>query len=353
MIRFVGLIGTCRGVWKYARTYAAVLCAFLILSSTSAFSQDIHLTQFYTNQQNLNPAMVGMYDGAYRAVGNYRHQWPEINKPITTGLVGFDKKFFFFKDEIDAGILIANDNYAGFSLNTTKIFLTGAYRKVLKGHEVRAGIQLGAVIKSTDLSSQTFPDQWDYQQGVFDPTIYNGETNLDGSQSFFDMNLGAAWSYKFKKFTPTVGFSIFHVTRPKDTYFSTHVERLRTRQSVQILVDVPINASLSAEPKFMYMWTTRVSDMLLGTNVKYHIKNAMVKNVYLGLLYRGGFGRNSDAVCPVAGFHIKNFDIGLSYDVNVSKLSAQSTRKTTFELSIIYTAPIFLPKTLAIPCDRY
>ena len=202
----------------------ALLISTLFLVSTGN-AQDIHLTQFYTNQQNLNPAMVGMYEGAYRAVGNYRHQWPEINKPVTTGLVGFDKKFFFFKDEIDAGILIANDNYSGFALNTTKIFLTAAYKKVFKGHEVRAGIQLGAVIKSTDLSSQTFPDQWAYQDGIFDPTIYNGEDNLQGNQAFFDMNLGAAWSYKFKKFTPTVGFSVFHITRPKDTYFTTETER--------------------------------------------------------------------------------------------------------------------------------
>ena len=330
----------------------ALLISTLFLVSTGS-AQDIHLTQFYTNQENLNPAMVGMYEGAYRAVGNYRHQWPEINRAITTGMVGFDKKFFFFKDEIDAGILIANDNYSGFALNTTKIFLTAAYKKVFKGHEVRAGIQLGAVIKSTDLSSQTFPDQWAYQDGIFDPTIYNGEDNLQGNQAFFDMNLGAAWSYKFKKFTPTVGFSVFHITRPKDTYFTTETERLRTRQSVQVLVDVPINESFSVEPKFMYMWTTRVSDMMFGGNVKYHIKNAMIKNVYMGILYRGGFGRNSDAVAPVAGFHISNFDIGLSYDLNVSQLSAQSNQKTTFELSIIYTAPIFLPKSLAIPCDRY
>lgn len=330
-----------------------LLTLILTFVCVHSYGQDIHLTQFYTNQQNLNPGMVGMYDGAYRAVGNYRHQWPEINKAITTGLVGFDKKFFFFKDEIDAGILIANDNYSGFSLNTAKIYLTGAYKKMIKGHELRAGIQLGAVIKSTDLSSQTFPEQWVYQDGIFDPSVYNGEDNLNATQAFFDMNLGFAWSHQFKKFKPTVGFSIFHITRPKDTYFSSAAERLRTRQSVQVMVDVPINSSFTAEPKFLYMWTTKVQDMVLGGNVKYHIKNAMVKNVYLGVLYRGGFGRNSDAVAPVVGFHIKNFDVGVSYDVNVSKLSAQSNQKTTFELSLIYTAPLFIPKNLTIPCDRY
>ena len=167
------------------------------------------------------------------------------------------------------------------------------------------------------------------------------------------MNLGFAWSHQFKKFKPTVGFSIFHITRPKDTYFVQHKERLRTRQVVHAEVDVPINKEFSVEPKFLYMWTTRVQDMIIGSNVKYHLDHSIFKNVYVGLLYRGGIGRNSDMVTPVAGFHVKNFDIGLNYDVNVSQLSANSTRKTTFELSIIYTAPLFAPKSLTIPCDRY
>lgn len=330
-----------------------LLVIILLKAAFSSKAQDIHLTQFYTNQQNLNPAMVGMHDGDYRIVGNYRHQWPEINKPITTGMIAFDKKFFFFKDEIDAGIFIANDNYAPFSLNTFKIYLTGAYEKIIKGHEVRAGIQLGAAVRSTDLSSQTFPQQWVYQDGQFDQSVDNGENNIRPTQAFFDMNLGFAWSHQFKKFKPTVGFSIFHVNRPKDTYFTEQAERLRTRQSVHVLVDVPINKTFSAEPQFLYMWTTKVSDMVLGGHVKYHFEKSVVKHIYLGVLYRGGFGRNSDAVAPVIGGHIKNFDVGLSYDLNVSSLSAQTSQKTTFELSLVYTAPLFISKTKAIPCDRY
>lgn len=333
------------------RLILAVLVIGLVPIKTKA--QDIHLTQFYTAQQNLNPALAGQYDGAYRAAGNYRHQWPQINKAITTAMIAFDKKFFFYNDEIDAGILLINDNYSGFNLNTTKIFLTGSYKKMLKGHELRGGVQMGYVLKSTDLSSQTFPTQWDYQQGIFDTQVSNGETDLSESQSFFDMNLGFAWSHKFKKFKPTVGFSIFHITRPKDTYFSTQTERLRSRQVVHAEVDVPISDDFTVEPKFLYMWTTKVQDMIIGSNIKYHMDHPFFKNIYVGLLYRGGIGRNSDMITPVAGFHIKNFDIGLNYDVNVSALSANSSQKTTFEISIIYTAPLFAPKSLTIPCDRY
>ena len=119
--------------------------------------------------------------------GNYRHQWPQIDKAITTAIVAFDRKFFFYNDEIDAGLIIVNDNYSGFNLNTFKVFATGSYKKMIKGHEVRGGIQMGYVYKSTDLSTQTFPEQWDYQQGIFDPNVYNGEQNLNASTGGFSI----------------------------------------------------------------------------------------------------------------------------------------------------------------------
>lgn len=326
----------------------------LVLSCVlfAAKGQDIHLTQFYTAQQNLNPALIGHHDGAWRIAGNYRNQWREVNQPITTGILAFDKKFFVFRDELSAGILLAHDNYSGYALNTTKVFATISYKKTIAKNDLRAGIQLGGVFRSTDLTGQTFPNQWVYQDGVFDPTVSNQETNLNASQQFFDLNFGVAWSKKFKKITPTVGYSIFHINRPNDTYFNEPIERLRVRQAIHAEADVPINQTFSGEPKLLYMWTTMAQDLVMGGNVKYHTGKPWIRHVYLGFLYRAAIGTNFDMVSPVVGFNIKGFDIGLNYDVNVSALSANS-QKSTFELSIIYTGPLNAPKALSIPCDRY
>jgi hypothetical protein len=68
----------------------------LFVLSSVAVAQDIHLTQYYTNQLNLNPALGGMYEGEYRIVANYRNQWREINTPLTTTMIAGDKKFHFF-----------------------------------------------------------------------------------------------------------------------------------------------------------------------------------------------------------------------------------------------------------------
>jgi type IX secretion system PorP/SprF family membrane protein len=317
------------------------------------FAQDVHLSQFYTAQQNLNPALAGFYNGEYRIASNYRSQWREIGDPITTAVIAFDKKFHFYSDEIDAGIIVIKDQFSGFNQNTNKIFLTGSYKKLWKYNEIRAGIQAGIVLKSTDLKTQTFPNQWVYETGIFDQNVSNGENDISQSQNFIDVNFGVAWSRTYTKFKPTLGISLFHINRPKDTYFNEPTERLRMRQVIHGEAVIDLNGPVSIEPKLLYMWTTNVQDALVGSNVKYHFKDSKVKNVYAGVLYRDGFGRNNDAVIPIVGLTYNRFDVGFSYDVNISSLSDYSTRKSTLEFSLIYTAPLFSPKNLSIPCDRY
>ena len=329
------------------------LVAIILFSTLQIFAQDVHLSQFYTAQQNLNPALAGFYNGEYRIAGNYRSQWREIGDPITTAVIAFDKKFHFYSDEIDAGIIVIKDQFSGFNQNTNKIFLTGSYKKLWKYNEIRAGIQAGIVLKSTDLKTQTFPNQWVYETGIFDQNLSNGEDDVSQSQNFVDVNFGVAWSKTFTKFKPTLGLSLFHINRPKDTYFNSPVERLRMRQVVHGEAVIDLNGPVSIEPKLLYMWTTKAQDALIGSNVKYHFKDSKVKNVYAGVLYRDGFGRNSDAVIPLVGLTYNRFDVGFSYDVNISTLSDYSARKSSLEFSLIYTAPLFSPKNLSIPCDRY
>lgn len=329
------------------------LSFFFGLLFLSASAQDVHLSQFYTAQLNLNPALGGMYDGEYRVACNYRNQWREIYKPISTAMAAFDKKIFFYSDEIDVGILFISDQFSGFNQKTTKIMLSGSYKKEYMGHELRGGLQMGMTLRSTDLSLQTFPNQWVYDIGEFDPNVNNGENTISDSQGFFDMNFGVAWSKRFGNIKPTAGFSLFHINRPKDTYFDNKVESLRMRKVFHAEADYRVKPKFSIEPKLMYMWTTKVQDLVFGSNFKYHLGKKPIQNIYAGVLYRAGLGRNRDAVFPVIGLNYKQFDVGLSYDVNVSNLSVNSDRKTTFEISVIYTAPLFTPENLSIPCDRY
>ena len=57
-----------------------IVC-FLVLtlfSCISMFGQDIRFSQFTNAPQNLNPAMIGFFEGSGRITANYRNQWDAL-----------------------------------------------------------------------------------------------------------------------------------------------------------------------------------------------------------------------------------------------------------------------------------
>src|SRR3954462_7934254 len=53
-------------------------------------AQDPHFSQFFASPLTLNPALTGKFDGSIRVAGNYRNQWPTINRAFTTSTVSVD-----------------------------------------------------------------------------------------------------------------------------------------------------------------------------------------------------------------------------------------------------------------------
>lgn len=329
----------------------------LIVSCLSAVlyvdAQDIHLSQFYTQDHLLNPALVGDHKGDYRISANYRNQWRQIeSQPLTTYVAAFDKAFHYYSHEIDAGLVVVRDEFSGFQSQTTKIFLTGAYTYTLKGNILRGGIQTGIVSNSTNLSVQTFPEQWDYPNGTFNQALPNMETNLRRSQMYWDLNLGASWERKIRKITYKGGLAVNHINRPKDTYFSQQVERRRMRKVVHGSAEIPLTNVLTLKPQLQWMWTTKAQEFLLGANVESKLSSPVITKAWAGVYYRHGISRTLDAVYPVVGLSVNRFDIGVSYDFNVSSLSKYVKRVKSIEISIIYTAPSSKPKYRIVPCSR-
>jgi len=144
-----------------------------------------------------------------------------------------------------------------------------------------------------------------------------------------------------------------HINRPKDTYFATHIERLRMRKVIHIEVDYQLSSKLIVQPKILSMFTAKANDFIFGSNLRYATGNKAFTHIFGGAFFRDGIATNSDAFYPVIGCVYKEFELGLSYDLNVSSLSENVDRKGTFEVSIIYTAPSSKPKYITIPCERY
>jgi len=81
-------------------------------------------------------------------------------------------------------------------------------------------------------------------------------------------------------------------------------------------------------------------------------EKSLVDIIYLGVQSRTAFS-TFDAVSPVLGIGLFNFEIAVSYDVNISQLRSVSNMKGAFEISLIYKDFYKVLETITLPCDRY
>jgi type IX secretion system PorP/SprF family membrane protein len=328
-----------------------ILFIFLVLLffSPLAFSQDVHLTQYYTSNLSLNPAFTGNYDGDVRMVANSRSQWGQVSSPIRTNMVSIEKKIDRYPDEFGLGLIFINDQVSAYYLKTNKILLSGSFQKNIRKNLIRIGVQGGMVFRTIDLGGQTFPDQWNYQLGSFDQSLPTGQANLQNSRTYPVINAGAGWTRRFGKTKLSAGYGLFNINHPDDGFIHGG-KGLPIRHVLNGSATYHISKQLSLTPQLLYMRTAKATDFIIGANASQKVKEDL--SLLLGGGYRGST-INSDAVMVIAGGTYKRFQMGFSMDFNVSDLSKYAKNKTAWEISLTYTTPSRIPGKMTIPCDRY
>src|SRR5688572_20763429 len=110
---------------------SSVLCLSMIL----AFAQDPNFSQFFASPMTLNPAFTGKFDGDFRVAGNYRNQWPSINKAFVTYTASADvsilKNRISEVDQFGVGIMGFKDQSGNGVLNYDYVSFSTAYHKGL------------------------------------------------------------------------------------------------------------------------------------------------------------------------------------------------------------------------------
>ncbi len=318
------------------------------------YSQDIHFSQFYNSPLSVSPSFTGNFKGDWRISNNYRTQWRSIATPYKTLSIGYDQKVRLFYQDFSAGIYLVNDNSSYAFLAVNKVYLSIAYHKRIKKNEFHIGIQPGYTFSSFNKENLTFPNQYDHSIGSFNGNLSSGENNLDEKISYLDINIGAAWNGIFGRLQPMAAISIFHLNNPKQSFLNER-NRLPLRISLYGGGKYILNDNWTILPHLSYMFHKNANEFLLGSNIdmKLHLNNLKIQSIYGGLLFRDGFRMQPDALIFIAGFTLKNFNIGFSYDYNISHLRLASNTHGALEFSLIYiNKASFIPKT-TLPCERY
>ncbi|MBN8695709.1 MAG: PorP/SprF family type IX secretion system membrane protein [Bacteroidetes bacterium] len=321
-----------------------VILLIILFCKDNVFAQDIHLSQYNASPQNLNPAQTGLFDGDWRLVGNYRSQWSAIPVPYKTFSLSADTRLKTkLKNDVPAAGLLINTDRAGDSRFTTmQVFVSGSYIKKLNSdstHFVSLAIQPGITTKSFDVAALTFDQQWDGDS--YNSSLSSGENFPKTRITYFDMGAGLAYLWRKNNRTKlNFGVSALHLTKPKQSFFNDNNIQLDMKFNVSALAQIPVAAKLDVMPSFLYQNQGKFNETLIGLFGKYHLTPINGQETAVSL---GAFYRLKDAFILAANMDYRNFNVGVSYDVNTSKLIEATNRRGGFEISVIYIFKKMVP----------
>lgn len=338
----------------FPHTKSLIYLVFFVLSGHLLFAQDVHFSQFYLSPLTVNPAQTGNFDGSWRFSGNHRNQWRSIGKPFNTTSIGYDRNIYLYSEQFSGGLIYLFDETGGANLKMHKIALSGAYHKTFGIHKFHIGFQPTYVNKSFDLTGTSFPSQYDRNSGSFNANLPNADPFVNNQANYFDFNSGIAYSINLARFKPEIGFALFHINKPKESFFNTSYT-VPLRSTLTIKSEIILSSNFVLMPNFLYMSHQKASELLFGSNIMYNLKDNELeaKGAYIGVLLRDGINRNTDAAIVIVGMKFKQLEVGFNYDLNISELKTSTDLKGAYELSVIYTSPSSLLKKTAVPCDRY
>ena len=131
----------------------------------------------------------------------------------------------------------------------------------------------------------------------------------------------------------STGISFYNLNNSKQSYFNDNLVRLDLRSAIHSVLTWNYNKNLIFSPRLLWLTQGKHREFIIGTSGEYIFENFMqtYRSVYGGISYRG-----NDALLINGGYKFNNWQIGLNYDFNLSKLVPASIYRGGFEISILY-----------------
>src|SRR5690554_2292562 len=333
-----------------------IVITILLLPFKELYSQDVHFSQKLANDKERNPAFLNHFEGSWQAMSVYRQQWQAVGVPYTTAGLLFSKNFYTPIKNLKAfgGLQYTNDKSGDakmlinrFALNVGASYLSnlGLFSFAVSNNIVNKGF---------NQSGLTFPSQYDREQGGFNENLASGENFAGESLSFYQLNLGMRWEYQlFEKWKLNSGLYAQNITSHQETFLAEDNQK-EMAYGIQLMADHQYRAGINVEPYFSFYRNNRASESIVGSAVSFDTqKFGAVDQLKPFLYFRSGFWRNTDALILGSRVTLGEFDLGISYDVNISDLELASNYQGGFELSLIYSAKEKKLEKRRIPCVRY
>ncbi len=310
-----------------------------IFTTQVSCAQDYTFSQFYEQPLLRNPALAGLFTGDLRVSMSYRDQWGSVTVPFRTTSLSIEHKIPVGSshDLITVASQMSVDAAGDIRLKRTQILPAISFHKSLsEEHDtyLTAAFMGGPVSSQFDATQLKMGDQ--FRNGSYDASNPSSQPITNTGYSYWEMSAGLSFSSSFKDKTNFyIAAGMTHINNPVIKSVTGNVDGFLLPK---ISLNVGINAPSGERGHIMAfsdLFIQNGSKQLL-TGVLYGINIIEYDNSDPDIFYIGSFMRWGDALIPVVKMGFNHFSVGVSYDINISKLHVVSNWRGGLELSIVY-----------------
>lgn len=323
-----------------------------IISGFEVYCQDPHFSQFFASPLTLNPALTGKFDGNVRVAGNYRNQWPTINRAFVTTTASVDLPIFRNlvgeNDTWGAGVMAYSDQSANSALKFNYLTVSTAFHKGLDEdgfQQIGAGFQATYTNMVLDVSNLKFEDQ-------LTPFGFTGTTseifsNANLKSNYFDLNAGILYTGSSSDRNYFyAGVSMYHILRPKQSFTGSYFI-LNPRTTIHAGGYFPLGERNTIHTSGLFSTQAKARETVFGMAMQLPVSDEDKPTS----VYVGSWMRLNDAIIPYVGLEFGDLRFGATFDINTSSLKAASQSRGGIEISLIY---INKPDgSRGLPCPKF
>jgi type IX secretion system PorP/SprF family membrane protein len=306
---------------------------------TLCHAQDFTFSQFYEQPLLRNPALAGVFTGDLRVSMAYRDQWASITVPFRTTALGIEHKIPIgqHNDVLTIGSEMSMDPAGDIRLKRTQILPVINFHKSLddeKDTYLSLAFMGGPVFSQFDPTQLKFGDQ--FVNGSYSASNASSQILTNTGYSYWDVSTGLCFSTQLgnqNRFYMAAGLA--HFAKPV-------IHSLTTTSADFLSPKFSLNFGLSGMLgerghfiSFADYITQNGSRQILG-GALFGMEVRQYEDEEPVIFYAGSFLRWGDAIIPAVKMDFNHMSIGVSYDVNVSKLNTATNWRGGLELTASY-----------------
>lgn len=311
---------------------------FLLAAPVAVSAQDFTFSQFYDVPLYRNPALAGIFNGNIRFTSAYRNQWASVTVPYETKAISAELTFpiGFTNDLFTVGLQVANDVAGDSKLGRTQFLPVFTFHKAFADEVsyLTIGAMGGLIQSQFDPSKLHLGSEYDYATNGWNNPASTILTPT--SLRYWDASAGLAFNSEFADGSRYYyGVAVYHILRSKVYFFDQSNDILRPRFTINGGVNF-----ITGNLDHIYMYGDAMMQgghrqLILGLYYSHILKEYEDSRDNISVS-AGSSYRWADAIIPNVRLEMRHWQLGTSYDVNISKLKPASMYRGGLEVTLSY-----------------